>query len=421
MKHIQEHQLKNKNECEDSRINDNIDVQTYDSFEALSNMQQDWDSFMEEMNAEIFLTYDWCQSWWKYYSTGRHLKIFIFRLNGIIIGILPVFMENIWLGPFNIRVVKIVGTDFMPTTIILPVSHDYLSLVIPAFLNRISALWSWDVLHIGDLSGAYKQLDKLSEILGDTLNCSHKIECKETDVQTYFEIANSFEDQIKTLSTRQRTKTKRVYKELQDKDITLKSIAADEQNYISFLDAFIEMHQAHWQSLGIAGHFVDWPHARELHKDIASAQIKHNRLRIIKILLNDQCIGYEYIYKFGNTYCWFLSARTDLSEFPRIDFHRIAFGEKINHAISDKVKSIDALRGYYEYKLVMGGKLEPVHSIIVYSKKGLSSIKYQIFKRSSWLLNVIYFKIWRRRLVPRLRMRPKSLLKIWIKTSMFSR
>jgi CelD/BcsL family acetyltransferase involved in cellulose biosynthesis len=309
----------------------------------------------------------------------------------------------------------------MPITISLPIDHNYLMLVIPAFLNRISTLWSWDVLHIGALAGSYKQVDRLSETIRNTLNGSHKVECKETEVQTYFEIANSFEDQLKTLSARQRTKTKRVYKELLDKGITLKSIAADEQNYISFLNDFIDMHQANWQRLGIAGHFVDWPHARELHKEIASAQIKHDRLRLLKIMLNDQCVGYEYIYKFGNTYCWFLSARTELSEFPRIDFHRIAFGEKINHAISDKVKWIDALRGYYEYKLVMGGQLKPVNSVIVYSNKGVSNFRYHIFKRSSWLLNVIYMKIWRRRLVPRLRIRPKPLLKLWIKTNMFSR
>jgi CelD/BcsL family acetyltransferase involved in cellulose biosynthesis len=421
MQQIQEHQFKALNTCEDGRMQDDVDIEVYDNFEDLLNMQPAWDSFMEEMNAEIFLTYDWCRLWWKYYGNKRHLKIFIFRLNGRIIGILPVFMENIWLGPFHIRVVKIVCTDFMPTTIILPVSHDYLSLVIPAFLNRISALWSWDVLYIGDLSGAYKQLDILSETLSKTLNISHKVECKETAVQTYFDIANSFEDQIKTLSARQRTKTKRVYKELSDKEITLKSIAADKQTYVSFLDDFIDMHQAHWQRLGIAGHFADWPHAPELHKEIASAQIKHDRLRLLKIMLNDQCIGYEYMYKFSNTYCWFLSARTDLSDFPRVDFHRIAFGEKINHAISDKVKWIDALRGYYEYKLVMGGQLKPVHSVIVYSNKGVSNFRYQIFKRSAWLLNVIYMKIWRRRLVPKLGMRPKSLLKIWIKTGMFSR
>lgn len=398
-----------------------IDIEIHDNFDELLNMQSVWDNFMEEMNAEIFLTYDWCRMWWKYYGKGRHLKIFIFRSDNRIIGILPVFMEKIWFVPFNIRIVKLVSTDFMPTTIILPLNPDYLSLIIPLFINKISSFWSWDALHLGDLSGSYKQFETLVDTLRKTLSLSHKVECMETDVQTYFKVADSFESQIKSLSARQRTKTKRIYKELRDKDITLISNAADEQNYLSFLNDFIDMHQAHWQSLGIAGHFVDWPQARELHKDIASAQIKHNRLRILKIMLNDQCVGYEYIYKFGNTYCWFLSARTDLSEYPRIDFHRIAFGEKINHAICDKVEWIDALRGYYEYKLVMGGQLKPVHSVIVNPDNGVSNFRYQYFKRSAWLLNVIYMKIWRRRLVPRLRMRPKSLLKIWIKTNMFSR
>jgi CelD/BcsL family acetyltransferase involved in cellulose biosynthesis len=397
-----------------------IELYVFDSFEAIETIQCEWDNFIESIRGEIFLTFDWCKLWWKYYGKGRHLKIFIFRLNGQIVGMLPVFMENIWVGPLRTQVVKIVGTDFTPITIILPINNDYLELVIPAFLNRISALWSWDALQIGSLSGAYQQLDRLSETISNTLGCSYKVECKETDVQTYFQITTSFEEQLKTLSARQRTKTKRVYKELQDKRITLTSIAADKHNYMSFFCDFVDMHQAHWQRLGIAGHFVDWPHALELHKDIVSAQMKHNRLRILKIMLNDQCIGYEYMYKFSNTYCWFLSARTDLREFPRIDFHRIAFGEKINHAICDKVNLIDALRGHYEYKLIMGGKLKPVHNFIIYPNKGILNFKYQILKKLAWLLDIIYFKIWRRRLVPRLKMRHKPLLNIWIKTRMFA-
>lgn len=418
MKQIEQRQFASQLSCEDSR--ESIDMQTFDSFEELLVLERDWDNFMEEMKCEIFLTYDWCRLWWKYYGKNRHLKVFIFRSSGRIVGILPAFMETIWLG-FKIRLVKIVGTDFMPTTISLPVSRDYLRPVISVFLNQISLLWSWDVLNIGDLSGAYRELDELRAVTTDTLHSSHTIRCDETDVQTYFEIASSLDEQIKTLSTRQRTKTKRVYKELQDKNIDLKSVAADEQNHVTFLDSFIDMHQAHWQSLGMAGHFVDWPHARLLHKEMASAQIKHDRLRILKIMLNNQCIGYEYIYKFGSAYCWFLSARTDLTQFPRIDFHRIAFGEKINHAVRDGVKSIDALRGHYEYKLVMGGQLKPVHRMIAYSSKNVSNLRYQVFRRCAWLLNVMYMKIWRRRVAPRLRIRPGPLLAIWIKTAMFSR
>lgn len=401
-------------------MQDVIDVEVYDKFDDLLKMQPAWDNFMEEMDAEIFLSYDWCKLWWQYYGKGRRLKIIIFCLRGKLIGILPVFMENIGIIPFNVRIVKIVGTDFMPTTITLPINPNYLKLIIPIFLDKISFFWSWDILHIGALSGAYKQIDLISETLSNALNGSHQFELIETDVQTYYEIADSFDNQIKTLSPRQRTKTKRVYKELRDKKITLSSIVADEQNYMSFLCDFIDMHQAQWQNIKMPGHFVAWPHARELHKEMASAQIKHDRLRILKIILNDQCIGYEYIYKYGKTYCWFLSARSDLSDYPRIDFHRIAFGEKINHAINDKVRCIDSMRGYYEYKLVLGGKLEPVHSALVCSNKFGSNFKYLVFKKSARLLDIIYMKIWRRRVAPKLNIIPGSLWKLWIKTQVLA-
>lgn len=420
MKQTQRHQFASELTVEENGMDESIDVETFDSFEVLSGLEQDWDSFMEEIGCEIFLSYDWCRLWWKYYGKDRWLRVFVFRNSGRIVGILPVFMENLRLV-FNLKVVKIVGTDFMPTTISLPVSPDYLSAVIPAFLNRINVLWQWDILNIGDLSGCYEQLDRLRFITSDTLQPAHTVVCKKTDVQTYFEVAGSLEEQIKALSARQRTKTKRVYKELRDKDIILTSITADAQNHLSFLESFIEMHQVHWQGLGMAGHFVDWPYARLLHRDMALAQAKHDRLRILKIMLNDQCIGYEYLYRFGNAYCWFLSARKDLKEFPRIDFHRIAFGEKINQAIRDNVKVIDALRGHYEYKLVMGGQLKPVHSVIVYSNSRLSRFRYQTFKASAWLLNVIYMKIWRRRVMPKLKIKPKTLPSICIKTAMFSK
>jgi hypothetical protein len=202
--------------------------------------------------------------------------------------------------------------------------------------------------------------------------------------------------------------------------MTLSSIAADEQKYMDFMDDFIDMHQSHWQKLGMAGHFVDWPHARELHKEMATTQIKHDRLRLLKIMLNDQCIGYEYIYKFSDMYCWFLGARTDLSQYPQIDFYRISFREKVNQAIKDRIKRIDALRGHYEYKLKLGGKLYPIHSITIHSKKGVACFRYRVFKKLVWLLDVIYMKIWRRRLSPRLKIIPGPQWKMWIKTHMLA-
>jgi len=91
MEQIQEHQFKVQNTCEDDRMQNDIVVEVYDNFEDLLDMQPSWDSFMEEMNAEIFLTYDWCRLWWKYYGKKRDLKVFVFKQNDNISGILPLF------------------------------------------------------------------------------------------------------------------------------------------------------------------------------------------------------------------------------------------------------------------------------------------------------------------------------------------
>jgi CelD/BcsL family acetyltransferase involved in cellulose biosynthesis len=390
------------------------------TFEEISHLRQDWDSFMEATSSEIFLSYDWCRIWWKHYGKDRELRIFLFNHDSKIVAILPVFYERLRFGPVALRVIKLVGTDFTPITVTLPIHPDYLTEVVSLFLAEIGAKWQWDVLHVGPISGRYFHMQDLIETLRNALNRSCVLHYKSVGVQTYYEIADSFEKQIEGLSPRQRTKTRRVYKELREKNINLSSVNADTSSYITYLNEFISIHQTYWQSLGMPGHFGDWPSAQDLHKEFAASQIECGRLRLLKVMLNDKCAGYEYMYKFGDTYCWFLSARNDISEFPRVDFHRIAFGEKVKHAIEDRVKYIDAMRGYYEYKLVLGGQVHTVHSILIHRKKIISRLKYWSAKKIVISLNVVYMKIWRRRLVPMLRMPARPLMKFWIKTSFLS-
>ena len=89
-------------------------------------MQKEWDEFIEGIDGEIFLTYDWCRIWWKYYGAGRELRIFVIRRDKAIIGILPVFLERLGFAPLGLRVVRFVGTDHMPVTIMFPVDVKYI-------------------------------------------------------------------------------------------------------------------------------------------------------------------------------------------------------------------------------------------------------------------------------------------------------
>ena len=84
-----------------------MNIEVFQSFDDAKALQKEWDEFIARIDGEIFLTYDWCRIWWKYYGRGRDLKIFVMRQDGAIIAILPVFLEKLGIAPFGLRVVQV--------------------------------------------------------------------------------------------------------------------------------------------------------------------------------------------------------------------------------------------------------------------------------------------------------------------------
>jgi CelD/BcsL family acetyltransferase involved in cellulose biosynthesis len=400
---------------------ENIVVEVFESFEDSEHMRPEWDVFMESLGAEIFLSYDWCRTWWKYYGNNRRLRVFFFRKAGQLCGVLPVFWESVGVTPVAVTVVKMVGSDFIPITFSMPVADESLEKIIDLFTRRLHEECRWDILYLGAICGKYPSVERLVGALKTLSDGAYRVDVRANEVQTYFQLADSWEEQLAGLSQRQRTKTRRVYKEIKSKGMVLTSAFANEKNLGEWFVNFVQMHQAQWLQAGMPGHFADWPSAHEFHKEMASVQLARNRLRLLQIKLDDKVIGYDYIYKFGQTYMWFLSARTALERDSRIDFHRISFGEKVENALRDGVKFIDAGRGVYEYKLVMGGRPSPVRSISVYPHGPLSLTKVWLFRSLVWLVNTCYSKIWRRRIAPRLGLKLGPFWGWWTRTHMLIR
>lgn len=401
-------------------LSEEISVKVATTFEQLASMQQEWDDFMESIGGEIFLTYDWCRIWWKHYGSNRRLMIFLFRDPAGLCGLLPMFSERVGIKPFDVTVIKMVCSDFTPVTLTIPVKDDVLERVMPAFTGRLNEECQWDLLYLGAICGKYQALNDLSESLKVALDGASCVEVSSNEVQTYFELTDSWEEQIDTLSKRQRTKTRRVYKEIQSKGMSLLSAFTTENTLAGMFADFVQMHQAQWQLVGMPGHFVDWPSAYEFHKEMAEAQLARNRLRLLQIKLDDDVIGYDYMYKFGQTYQWFLTARGGLEKDSRIDFHRVSFGEKVENALKDGVRFIDGGRGEYEYKMVMGGKLLPVHSIVVYPKRSVARIRVQLCRSFVQFVNILYSKVWRRRVAPKLAIKVGPFWRWWTRTHMLS-
>lgn len=402
-------------QIEQSTVKGSIESEIYTSFDALPVMQPEWDNFIKAVGGEIFLTYDWCRTWWKYYGPKRELAIFIFRNSSKICGIVPLFREKIWIGPISIAVIKMVGSDFIPATFTIPIEQSCINQVVSLLIDEINARWQWHLLHLGTICGKYDSLGILANSFKSKLGHKYECEVKSSGVQTYFTVADNWEAQVASLASKQRTNVRRTFRDISNKGIEITSHLASKDTLSRMFENFVQLHQKHWQGIGQAGHFEAWPFSKEFHGETAETQLKHNRLRLLEIKFNNMSAGYEYLYRFNNTYCWFLNARNDFEDYARIDHKWIAFRAKIEYALNDNVKVIDGMRGMYDYKLLMGGKVESINNLFIYPKRFPALQRVLAFRLLARGLNILYYKIWRARVAPRFRIKLKTFWEKWVR------
>jgi CelD/BcsL family acetyltransferase involved in cellulose biosynthesis len=396
-----------------------IQVEVWNSFEDLQTIQAEWDKFVESVGGEIFLTYDWCRIWWKYYGNNRDLRVFIFRSNGKLVGIIPLFFERIWLGLISVCAAKIVGSDFTISHFSLPILRSCTASVSNRFAELLSKSMC-DVICIGPLAGLYKGYNDLIETLKQSVERSHAVFGVDIGVHTYYRMAQTWEEYLAGLRKKERQLIRNAYRRIERGELTLISELASINNFKEKFDGFVRTHQSHWQSIGKAGHFGDWPLSVEFHREVARAQLEHGRLRLLEVRLSEACSGYQYSYRFGDTYLSVLPARPAEINSTKIPTGKVLFSEQLKNAIDEKITYIDSMQAKYEYKLRLGGELLSMRAIYVCRKGILAAPRIFMFRVLSKLLDICYFKIWYCRIAPMLPFKRRPLWRIWIRSNAFA-
>lgn len=396
-----------------------LEVESYHDFETCSALRKEWDSFIEGLGGEIFLTYDWCRIWWKHYGKHRKLLIMVVRYRSEIVGLLPVFHEKIWLGFLCCKAIKIVGTDFTPVTVSFPVKLEFIEEVLECFRMHIEKEWKWDIINLGAIAGRYVHVSGLVDAARKVFPSS-TVDMKEEGQQTYLRLQPDWESHIKTLSGKQRTNARRAFRDLEARKVNLTFSLVDEEELDKAFDEFVQMHQTYWRAQSKPGHFKAWPRAREFHRDEAKIHAERGRLRLLKIIFDGNVVAYEYFYKFGNTYCWFINGRSGGLYKSGFDFKWIALRAKLELAAKENVTLIDSMRGEYDYKVLMGGEMLPIRSVLIVPAGGVKALQGRWFRRFAWTLDVVYAKIWRRRIAPKIHYRVGFFLTTWIRSHVLS-
>jgi CelD/BcsL family acetyltransferase involved in cellulose biosynthesis len=398
------------------KVMEDITCLVFSSFEEILGMQEEWDSFVESVNGDIYLTFDWCRIWWQHYGRGRRLSIFLFREGGSLVGLMPVFIETVWLGPVWLKMAKFVGSDSTTNMVNPPIKFNYAEDIFKSLLQYLIKEYKCDTVWFGPMSGDCAPVSSLRSACSQISRLAVVMQEKVRSPYTVFILPDSFDEYLTSLSSQWRANYRR-YMNLLLKKFTVNIEAVqNEKDVAKEYEYFREMHDLQWQSEGKLGHFNDWPRGVEFNRDQLRVQAKLNRAKLIRLTADSEAVSYFLCYVFGNTLHARLSARAFGTEWNKYSLGRVGLIKMIEWAIGQGIQRIEAGAGHYDYKIKLGGKEYPLYTIMLVRKQWFPRLRAYIFANLSSLLHFCYYRIWFNRLVPKLPFKRRPLWKLWIRT-----
>lgn len=395
---------------------DSLSIKFYQDF---PQNQEAWDELVESTNSGIYLTYDWCQSWWAHYGLDRSLRIFLIydvKTNQLV-GVMPMFIDNIRVGLQKFCFAKTIGADFTIGTCEAPILKDWIDQSFEAIISELMNNDGCDAVLLGPMISnknnmlAYQGANYMNGLV-------KLIVCHSKRPHTIFECPKTFEDYTKNLGKSTRKSYRNWWNRLcKNYDIAEDVISSPFSDEGGFMD-FIEMHTAQWKQDGKLGHFGDWPFAEKFHVDLVNKQANRGRFFLFRILSSNKVISYQYMYICGKTLHWMLPARVFDSELERLSLGRLSLVRMLNWAISEGITHVDAGAGHYPYKLQLGAKEFERQSLLIVRNRVGALWRCWIFRFQGTLLNIFYYKIWYLRVAPKLHIQ-QPLWKSWIQRQLF--
>lgn len=403
------------NDIDAEQTSVHIQPSVYNNFDSIHDLQPQWDAFVESIGGDIFSTFDFCRVWWKHYGDQRQLQIHIIRNHGKMIAVLPLFWEKLWIGPCSVRMIRLVGCDHSVTTISPAIDPDFMEDVIHCVVDHLEESLNWDMIHFGPIPGYAHHRKKIADAFSIHPAIDHVFERDHDGPHIIFNLPDSYEKYLGKLSGNER-KIVRNRENRITKEHTVRFEAVTMDNIEEAFSRFVDQHQTQWLYQGQLGHFVDWPGAREYHKELVQAQVKHKRFALLQYDVDDITLGYQYSYHFGSRIHLLLTSRNIDPQWERYSPGRLLHCATVRAAIDTGATQLDAMRGMYEYKLRLGGTLLQLQSVIAIHRGSFSKFRVVTAQKMSWLLHLLYYRIWFGRVAPKIPMFKRPLWKKWIRS-----
>jgi CelD/BcsL family acetyltransferase involved in cellulose biosynthesis len=391
-------------------------VDVSNSFEAANVTREEWDEFVLSVGGDLYVSYDWCRIWWRHYGRNRRLRLYIFRNGPRLVGLAPMFVERVRLGPIITKMAKRVGSDFALTIFALPLAADHVEIAYKQLLTRLVQDEKCDSVSLSFMPGNDPTLIGLRrgcESLGGVVTI---VRDEPSGPHTLFHLPDTLEEYLSKLDRRQRQNYRRQLKQLKETFRVEGNVVTEASQARSAFDGFKTLHEHQWREEGKPGHFGDWPRSAAFNTDLVDELSRLGRFRMVQLLADQRVIAYQYAFVFGDRCCWRLPARAPEKELDRFGLGVLGMVQMFEAMISEGIRQIEAGVGHYDYKMRFGGEELQIRSFFVAASRPGAALRSHLFLRFSNFFHLVYYRIWRLRVVSRLGLPGRYLSQTWIRS-----
>lgn len=364
-----------------------LKVKRFDSFEEALQIREEWDNLVERTGGDVFNTFDWCATWWKYFGKCRKLILIAVRSDDDLVAVWPLFRETIWWGPVYLRVVRVVGCDHGVTTCNLSTELAFLVPTVHLVLSSLEAQGPWDLFHVGEIPGYARHIPELAAALQQSQHVDQVCWDNHAYPQAAFDVPHDYEAYLAGLSLKERRNVRHDERELAKRSGEYVE-PRDMKAIDTAFDMLIDLHQKHWRARGRHGLFQDVPGIESFYREVAKMSFPCGRLALLEVRSPDGVLASEYALRFNHRLHWIIGGRRENVS------SRIGFCGLMRGAVQAATSMIDGLAGEYDYKRRLGARELSIKTIFVYPRSKRGRARLRLTRWAAQIASLLYHRIW---------------------------
>jgi CelD/BcsL family acetyltransferase involved in cellulose biosynthesis len=370
--------------------------------EKFSLLREEWNELAEKSSATIFQTHEWLFLWWKYFGSagGRTLHIVVFRQNGTLAGVLPLFLDAQTLLGFRLyKRLRLLGCGVANrnshTAMAEAGPSDFLDfIVLPQFRPTVVRMF---VRFLQEHSFLYDELDLVNvreegiaktELLAclDELGIPYKT--TRLDICPWLKTPPSVDLYLKGLNPHVRRRLTQAKKALAGVDNYAMEIVSPD-NLRGAFDDLVSLHQTRWNRLGYPGSFHE-ARFKSFAEEMIRSCLDHGWIWFKTVQLEGIRIAARLAFCFNGSIFDYFTGFDDRSPGSK---HRPGLAillSQVEDAVTRKYRSVELLRGDEAYKFEMTSDATYIWEVRFFNPKTSGSLRVRAAQGIRFVNHIVH-------------------------------